>query len=32
MILAMTLKYLNEPRSQFGIFEMNICGFVCHMI
>ena len=32
MTLAMTLEYLAELRSQFGIFEMNVRGFVCHMI
>ena len=32
MILAMSPEYLAELRSQFGIFEMNVCGFVCHMI
>ncbi len=32
MILAFSPEQLDEPRSQFGVFDTNIRWFICHMI
>ena len=32
LIMSLTPAQLDEPRSQFGVFDTNVRWFICHMI